>query len=108
MSTSNRIITVLAFALVAHALAGCGSAHLVRADRHGGRVALDGAYMERVADARLLMASHCEGRFTILTADGHGAVDAPAPDQETADFECETDSARSPLTGVGELARATP
>jgi hypothetical protein len=105
MSTLDRIIHVLASLFVAAALAGCGSAHLVRADRHGGRVAIDGAYMESVANARLVMAEHCGGRFEILAADGEGVVDAPAPGQRVTDFECEGAPARSAAVTV---ARAAP
>jgi hypothetical protein len=46
-------------------LSACSSATLVRKDRVGGRIVLDGAYMPAAADARLLMAEHCGGRVDI-------------------------------------------
>jgi hypothetical protein len=52
------------FALLMFTLCACSSgATLVRKDLAGGRVALAGAYMPAMADARLLMVDHCAGRF---------------------------------------------
>lgn len=82
-------IRLLALSLILSPLAiGCGSAALVRANPSGGRVALEGSYMDSVADARLLMSQHCQGRFAILAEDGRSVIDAPAPDQAHADFTC--------------------
>ncbi len=51
--------------LVATLFSGaCSSnAMLVRKDPNGGRVALQGAYMPAMAQARTLMAERCRGRF---------------------------------------------
>jgi hypothetical protein len=63
----NAIKTTLGAVLVALALVGCSSgAQLVRQDARGGRIALHGAYMPAVADARLLALEHCQGRFQLL------------------------------------------
>lgn len=42
---------------------GCGTASMVRPDARGGRIELDGAYMQSMSEARVLMAEHCGGRF---------------------------------------------
>ena len=48
-------------------LSACSSsANLVRKDRLGGRVQLDGAYMPAMAEARMLMVEHCGGRVDYL------------------------------------------
>ena len=56
--------TLTTFGLLILTLAGCSSsAQLVRKDAVGGRVALQGAFMPAMGEARLLMAEHCGGRF---------------------------------------------
>ena len=55
---------VLVMLTLALAVAGCSSsAQLVRRDAAGGRVALQGAFMPAMGEARVLMAEHCHGRF---------------------------------------------
>lgn len=45
-------------------VSGCaGSARFVRTDALGGRIALHGAYMPAMAEARLLMVDHCRSRY---------------------------------------------
>jgi hypothetical protein len=70
---------------------GCASsANLVRKDTGGGRVSLQGAYMPSMADARLLMAEHCQGPVDAVELGkslefrcrSHGAF--PEPRQELA------------------------
>jgi hypothetical protein len=57
--TKYTLATVIALATL---IVGCAnSANLVRKDTVGGRVSLQGAYMPSMADARLLMAEHCQG-----------------------------------------------
>ncbi|MFI5307469.1 MAG: hypothetical protein ACHQ53_08965, partial [Polyangiales bacterium] len=52
-------------------LSACSSgAQLVRKDAAGGRVALQGAYMPAMADARMLMTEHCDGRYAMTERDG--------------------------------------
>lgn len=53
---------------------GCGAASMVRTDPHGGRIALDGAYMAAMGDARVLMAEHCHGRFEAVEDRTHDEV----------------------------------
>ncbi len=56
--------TLVTFALMTLALAGCSSsAQLVRKDALGGVVALQGAYVPAMEDAQMLMVEHCGGRF---------------------------------------------
>jgi hypothetical protein len=69
------------------ALSACGGANLVRKDRVGGRVELTGAYMPAMADARLLMAEHCQGRFAAVER------------SDEVEFEC-----RAPAAGSDVLA----
>jgi hypothetical protein len=58
----EKMLATAAFVLLV--LSGCSSsASLVRKDAIGGRVAIEGAYMPAMADARLLMVEHCQGRF---------------------------------------------
>ena len=55
---------LLIAALSILALSACSSsAMLVRKDQAGGRIALQGAYMPAMGDARMLMVEHCGGRF---------------------------------------------
>jgi len=57
--TKSTLAAVIALATLT---VGCAnSASLVRKDTVGGRVSLQGAYMPSMADARLLMAEHCQG-----------------------------------------------
>jgi hypothetical protein len=71
-------------------LSACGGANFVRKDRVDGRVELQGAYMPAMADARLLMVEHCQGRFTALERKDH------------VDFEC-----RLPASGNDLLIART-
>ena len=87
----NTATTVSLVIWMASACAAVGShARIVRADRYGGEVALSGTYMDRAADALLVMAEHCDGRFRILAPAGTGTqyIDAPDRDQRWVDFEC--------------------
>ena len=55
-------LTTAAFVMLT--LSACSSsASLVRKDTLGGRVQLAGAYMPAMADARMLMVEHCNGRY---------------------------------------------
>ena len=82
-------LIIIAVIFTAVGLAACsGTAHIVRADAHGGTVQLEGPYMDSVAAARLLMAEHCDGRFVVWGRSG-GRVDAPSPDQEAVRFDCD-------------------
>ena len=68
MKTFTR--SLLSFVL-AFAAAGCsGGTRLVRGDRLGGSVALQGPFMLEMGAARLLMAQHCKGRFDALERPG--------------------------------------
>jgi hypothetical protein len=59
--------TLATLVLVTLTLVGCSSgAQLVRKDGLGGRVALQGAYMPAMADARVLMTEHCDGRYQMV------------------------------------------
>ena len=69
-------------------LAGCGSAHLVHADPRGGELALDGAYSRRAEQARVIMATHCDGPYAITSAEEGGDRLYPAPDQQRVTFVC--------------------
>ena len=77
--------TVLTTLFVTLTLVGCSSsAQLVRKDTAGGRVALQGAFMPAMGDARLLMAEHCGGRFeAVEQAD---AVDFRCRNARTAEL----------------------
>jgi hypothetical protein len=67
----NKLIVVSFVMLI---LSACsGTAQLVRNDGVGGRVVLQGAYMPAMADARLLMAEHCDGRYTMT--ENHSVVE---------------------------------
>ena len=71
---------------------GCGpagSARIVDANTQGGEVVLEGPYMDRVADALVKMAIHCDGEFAILDDTGEALyVDAPSREQTRAEFVC--------------------
>jgi hypothetical protein len=63
----TKTTTILAvFALLTVSACAASGADLVRKDRAGGRVALQGGYMPAMADARQLMVDHCGGRFDML------------------------------------------
>ena len=63
--------TVIISVFVMLSLSACGSATLVRKDAGGGRVALQGAYMPAMADARQLIVEQCQGRYeTMERVDG--------------------------------------
>lgn len=60
-----RLLAIVSLAL--GSLTGCSAgASLVRSDEHGGVVALRGPYMPAMAEARLLMVSHCNGRVLVV------------------------------------------
>jgi hypothetical protein len=59
----KQFVAVALFLLSLSASACSGSAHLVRKDATGGHVALQGPYMLAMGDARVVMATHCKGRF---------------------------------------------
>lgn len=66
---SRNTLKIVMFALGTLAV-GCGSsASLTRKDTLGGRVALHGAYMPSMADARLLMVEHCQGQVDMVEVD---------------------------------------
>lgn len=57
-----KTLTTAAFVMLT--LSACSSsASIVRKDSLGGRVQLAGAYMPAMADARMLMVEHCNGRY---------------------------------------------
>lgn len=59
--------TLLTTLFVSLTLVGCSSsAQLVHKDTVGGRVALQGAFMPAMGEARVLMAEHCAGRFDAI------------------------------------------
>jgi serine/threonine protein kinase len=98
--TPEGRIAVLDFGLAVDAalamltLCACsGGASLVRKDAISGRVRLDGAYMPAMADARLLMVEHCNGRYAALESGN------------TLDFRCQAPAPR-PTTHGTELAAA--
>jgi hypothetical protein len=57
------VMTVFVMMSVGSLVACSSSASLVRKDTVCGRVQLAGAYMPAMADARMLMVEHCNGRF---------------------------------------------
>ena len=58
----TKHLTVAALLMIS--LGACSSgATLVRKDQAGGRIALEGAYVPAMGDARMLMVEHCRGRF---------------------------------------------
>jgi hypothetical protein len=83
-------LTTAAFVMLT--LCACSSsASLVRKDPIGGRVQLAGAYMPAMADARMLMTEHCNGRYEAVEV-GHAV-----------EFRCKAHVAR-PTTSGTELA----
>ena len=68
-------------------------ASLVHADELGGRVQLAGAYMPAMADAQVLMAKACPGRFEFVEVG------------EAVEFRCTSHGAQ-PTAGGTELAMA--
>jgi hypothetical protein len=72
---------------------GCaGSARYLRRERDGGEIALSGAYVDAVGQARVLMTRHCDGRFVVLGRNLGGRRNrlvSPAPTQQHFDFVCE-------------------
>ena len=78
--------------LVTLTLVGCSSsAQLVRKDTVGGRVALQGAFMPAMSEARVLMAEHCHGRFEAVER------------AQSVEFRCRDAAA----TGDAQVALAT-
>jgi hypothetical protein len=85
-------ILMTAFAMISVTTAG-GSfvahhsgASLVRTDTLGGRVALHGAYMPAMTDARALMDERCQGRFDYVEDGDAVEFRCVGPDQ-AADTE---------------------
>ena len=78
--------TAIAALFVMFALSACSSsATLVLKDGISGRIALRGAYMPAMADARVLMTEHCDGRYQMIETKGAvefrcGQSAAPAGD----------------------------
>jgi hypothetical protein len=88
----NLITTALAMLT----LCACSSgASLVRKDAISGRIRLDGAYMPAMADARLLMVEHCNGRYAALESGN------------TLDFRCQAPDARPKTRGTELALQAT-
>jgi hypothetical protein len=84
--------TLMTTLFVTLTLVGCsGSAQLVRTETGGGRAALQGAFMPAMGEARLLMATHCHGRFE-ATEQGR-----------TVEFRCQA----QPGQGTRQLALAS-
>jgi hypothetical protein len=63
-------LTTAVFVMLSLSACG-GSASLVRKSDLGGRVDLAGAYMPAMADARMLMVEHCQGRFQSVERGDH-------------------------------------
>jgi hypothetical protein len=89
----NHPRTIACAALLMTTLLGaCGSAHIVRRDARGGELVLDGAYMSRAIEARVLMAEHCGGPFAVYDDPHSGRslrlIDTPNADQRRATFVC--------------------
>jgi hypothetical protein len=91
--------TLTTFAFVMLTLSACSSsATLARRDTLGGRVALQGAYMPAMADARMVMVEHCQGRYEYIEL-GH-----------TVEFRCKVSGARpgaAPTKGETQLTVAS-
>ena len=86
-------LTTAAFVMLT--LSACSSsASLVRKDTLGGRVQLAGAYMPAMADARMLMVEHCNGRYEAMEVG------------EAVEFRCKAHAAQ-PTTNGSELALQT-
>ena len=84
--------TLATAAFVMLTLSACSSsASLVRKDTVGGRVQLAGAYMQAMADARMLMVEHCNGRYEYVEL-GHAV-----------EFHCKGHAVQ-PTTSGSELA----
>ena len=91
------------FATLALLLAtACGpNVHFVRRQADGGELRLSGTYMDRAAEAQVVMAAYCGGRFAVLVErDGHvERVQAPEPEQSHVSFVCLAEDA--PASRVG-------
>lgn len=74
------------------ALSGChvaGTATMVRTTRAWGELTLSGTYLDRVADAVILMATHCDGPFSVVDHDSEtGFTETPSPEQTRVQFVC--------------------
>lgn len=86
-------------------LTACGSAQMLRADAHGGRIRVTGAYMESTREARSLMRDHCHGTYAAYASGSSSSSpthlsSAPNRDQTTFDFVC------APASGSQQVARA--
>jgi hypothetical protein len=92
---TRSIIIVLLLA----APACSGTAYIVQGDARGGEVALEGAYIDSIAEARAVMAEHCHGRFTVRDANG-ARVDVPTRGQSHAKFDCRTRRASDQLASA--------
>ena len=74
-------------------LAACGtaegSARMYQTTDSGGEVILEGNYLDRVADAVVLMATHCDGRFLVVDEEVEdGYKEAPDPGETFVEFVC--------------------
>jgi hypothetical protein len=89
------VFAMLGLTMAGGTLVACNStASLIRKDALGGRVQLQGAYMPAMADARMLMLEHCDGRFDF---EEHG---------DAVEFHCKA-PVKQPLAGGAELALRT-
>jgi hypothetical protein len=70
-----------------------GSANITRKDHIGGRVQLAGAYMPAMADARMLMVEHCNGRFQVAELD------------HSLEFRCSASAARTDERAMRSTAK---
>jgi hypothetical protein len=86
-------------ALLALFASACGgSANLVHAAPRAGQIALHGAYMPAMGEARMLMLEHCQGRFRAVER-GH-----------QLDFVCREDASPQAHAGaqIASAARVEP
>jgi len=68
-TTATTLFVLLTLAL---GTVGCSSsAQLVRGTTVGGQIALHGAYMPAMEDARMVMVEHCHGRFEAVEQGDH-------------------------------------
>ena len=92
-------IAMTTFGLLTLILTGCGSsAQLVRKDTAGGVVALRGAFMPAMGEARMMMFEYCDGRFDAVEQG------------EQVSFRCrEAGEGHNPtLAGLDEGTRGAP
>lgn len=99
IATSLHAAVLLA--AVSLAAVGCGASRTVYVvERHarGGELRVQGAYMERAAQAQIVMAERCGGPFGVVAErDGRTVLlRAPEPNQRRFRFVC-VDRAPGPL-----------